>query len=111
MKYRMNKCQLFETRYFDYLSWITELDLELTNICHLSTVSHSEKLFRLTEIKINAEENAPSLEDLKDLANELLEFLERDVERAEVKSQMETLLTLSVIIFETLKKNTYQVSH
>ena len=57
MKMRMEKCQKYESEYFAYLSWITELDLELTNICHLSqNISVGEKSFRLAEIKINAEE-------------------------------------------------------
>ena len=109
MEYRLGMCLRYEAKYFEYLSWITELDLELTNLCHLSDVTLTEKSFRLAEIKMQAEDKAPSLEELKNLASELLDFLERDQERVEVQSQMENLLSLSLIIFETISKNTNQV--
>ena len=60
-------------------------------------------------MKTEVEENAPKLDALKTIANQILDFLERDVERLEVQSQMENLLSLTVIILETLSKNLAQV--
>ena len=51
------------------------------------------------------------LDELKDLANELLDFLDNESEWTDVQGQMENLLTLSLIIFETLAKYTQKVSH
>jgi hypothetical protein len=72
-------------------------------------MNHEDKYLRLNEIQFDVENKAETLEQLKDLANQLLQFLNNDSERDEIQGQMENLLSLTVMIFEALARNLEQV--
>ena len=164
MEKKRKKCTKFEMRYYNYLRWVTEIDLEVTSICHLMNVSRKrlskkpfqksfspnslefskfclrsrpnllvliflllktfhlknfnnfltrksdEKSFRLTEIKLDVDDRAVELDELEKIAAEILEFLDSETEREEIRNQIKTIMKMSQTIFATVAKHTREVT-
>ena len=74
------------------------------------TSQSDEKSFRLTEIKLDVDERAVELDGLEKLAAEILEFLDSETEREEIRNQIKTIMKMSETIFATVAKYNREVS-
>ena len=74
------------------------------------TWQSDERSFRLTEIKFDVDERAVELDVLEKLAAEILEFLDSETEREEIRNQIKTIMKMSETIFATVAKYTREVT-
>ncbi|CAK8680522.1 unnamed protein product [Clavelina lepadiformis] len=104
LKHAIERREMFEAQRESLLVWLTETDLQLTNIEHFSPrADHSEKLVQIKTFQAKIEDHIPVLQDLDDRC-QILIGKSNELDCVEVEEELEEFHIYCTQVIERLDR-------